>query len=546
VILGVIAGVSARLPSVKSALEQRKQDYYAFYVREIIGSKSQLPRHISRGLHDFFDTFPTLEELEKEIIPATEKALLRAPEMVLKDVVPETILSLPESMDLSGILHAKLLKPLLSNLKSTNAALRAGALRTFQVLASRSYDDTVKGKLADELLTPLKQGKVTTADQKVLHAQMLSSLRNSISLAQKIPAAIAAVALKEPNEPAVAAEVSSMMGHLIYGLKHGIDMEKAVTDAVTKGMADKRIPVRRLWAIRSAEIWWQLSPGNFAKPDILAFCQATLPMLVTMWQDVVANPIPATQSGMVTVGHFTTAILLSRAQLVQDEKVSAVVKKADAISQSLAMEPKPSFLLNPRVYTKLSSAEDIEIALHAFTAIVPWLSNEKATQGAREAWAQALIYFIVAQNLPSKAKAAAKQALTHAYMQTPAEISDIMIQGLWLWYKSSQQGDKESAAVASKSGTTDLYAVLHSFCLTPEYLNKAGTVIAKDTLRKQCANLLLLARPEIIPRASWIDTCLKIGVDPGQLVRDHLQECIASANDATLVGTRTPPAMRRY
>lgn len=534
VILGVIAGVAARLPTVRPRLEQRKQEYYAFYVREIIGSRTALPKHLSNGLHDFFATFPTLEELKKEIVNPIEKALLRAPEVVLDIVVP-MILALPESMDLSEILHGNLLKPLLSNVKSTNATIRAGALRTFQALAARSHDETLIGKVADEILNPLKQGKVTTADQKVLHAQMLASLSDSVSLAQKIPAGIAPVALKEPNEPAAVAEVATMTKHLTFGLNNGVPLDKSVSDAYNKGMADKRIPIRRLWAIRAAELWWHLSPEQYAQSDVQAFCESTLPTLVDMWKDVVANPVPATQSGMITVGHFVTALLLTKVRATDNAKLSAIYKKADAVTHSLAIQPKPSFLLNPRVYTKLSTVEDIEIALRAFTTVVPWLSEANTPDAAKEAWSQGMIYFIVAEASPSKAKSAAKEALTQAYCQAPAVISEIMIQGLWAWYKAVENGDKDSAAVSAKSGTTELFAVLHSFCLPVDSLKKVEVKMEEETIRKQSVHLLILARPEIIPRASWIDICLRMGVDPGQLARDYLQECMALAKDATEV-----------
>jgi hypothetical protein len=539
VILGVIAGVSSRLAAVKPMLGQHKQDYYTFYVREIIGSRTQLPRYICNGLHDFFDTFPTVEELQKDIIPPIEKALLRAPEVVLNDIISPMILALPKSMDMSSILHGNLLKPLLSNVKSTNATIRAGALRVFQALASRSLDETLLGKIADEVLNPLKQGKVTSAEQKVLHAQMLASLPNSVSLAQRIPSALAPVALKEPNEQAVVAEVSAIIRYLTFGLHNAVSLEKSIIDVFSKGMADKRIPVRRLWAIRAAEVWWHLSPGQYSQPDIQAFCQSTLPTLVGMWQEVIANPVPATQTGMVTVAHFVTAILLTKANSVDDEKLAAIYKKADAASQVLALQPKPSLLLNPRVYTKLSSVEDIEIALHAYTAVVPWLSKETTPQAAREAWSQALIYFIVAQSSPPKAKTAAKEALTQAYLQAPASISEIVIQGLWAWYKSAEEGDKDSAAVAAKSGTSELSSVLHSFCLSPDQIKKSGATIPEEQLQQQCVHLLIIARPEIIPRASWIDICLRVGADPGQLARDYLDECITLANDSVMVRCST-------
>jgi hypothetical protein len=535
VFLGVIAGVSSRLSDVKPRFEQLKQEYYAFYVREIVGSRSQLPDHISNTLHDFFDTFPTLEELRKEIIPPIEKALLRAPEVVLNDIVSPMILALPESMDLSDILISNLLKPLLSNVKSSNPAIRAGALRTFTALASRSQSDDVIGKVADEVLNPLKQGKVSGVDQKVIHAQMLSAFKESPALSQKIPAGIAPVALKEPGEPAVVAEVSTMTKHLTFGLANGVSLDKTVADAFIKGMADKRIPVRRLWAIRAADIWWNLTDAQHEQADILSFCQSTLPKLVEIWQEVNANPLPATQSGLVTVGHYVTALLL-KIRDTKDEKLAAIYKKSDILAQSLVSQPKPSFLLNPKVYTKLSTEDDVVIALRALRAVASFVIDESASKDVQNAWAQSFIFFIAAQSVSSKAKSAARLALSQTYIEvSPEKVSDIIIQGLWSWYKSSEQEDKESAAFASKTGSTELGAILGCICLPPDVLKKLEGNVDQTQLRKQAINLLVLARGEIIPKASWIDLCLRMSVDPGQLVQENLQECMSLINEATEV-----------
>ncbi|KAF2877785.1 translational activator [Massariosphaeria phaeospora] len=532
VLLGVIAGVSSRLPRVKPQLERHKHDYYTFYVREIIGSRTPLPSHISSALHDFFDSFATVDELRTEVIPSIEKALLRAPEVVLNDLVAPMVLALPESLDLSEALLDQLLKPLLSNAKSTNPTIRAGALRTFGALALRSRNDANVGKVADEILNPLKQGKVPGVDQKVLHAQMLASLPNSVSLSQKIPAGIAPVALKEPNEPAVLAEVSAMSKHLTYGLLNGVSLDKTMTDAFITGMTDKPIPVRRLWAIRTADIWWGLSSEQFAQEDILSFCQTTLPKLIEMWQDVSSNPILATQSGMVTVGHYVTALLLAKVRGLEDTKLASIYKKSDVLVQSLTMHPKPSFLFNPRVYTKLSSEDDVHIALRALAAVAPWLSAESTPVEARQAWAHNFIFFIVAQSVSPGGKLSAMETLTRVYLQAPAEISATLTEGLWSWYKLVEQGDKESAAAAAKSGVNKLVSVLGCICLTEESLKKRGATIEPDILRQQCVALLVLARPEIMPRISWIDLCLRMGVDPGQLARDRIDKCIGSINEA--------------
>ncbi|CBY01879.1 hypothetical protein IAQ61_006478 [Plenodomus lingam] len=545
VFLGVIAGVASRLPTIKPLLEQHKQEYFNFYVRELIGSRSQLPEHVANALYDFFHSFPTLEQLRKEIIAPIEKALLRAPEVVLNDLVSPMIRALPESMDLSEILLGNLLKPLLSNVKSSNPTIRTGALRTFQALASRSHQNELLECIADEVVNPLKQGKVSGADQRVLHAQMLSSLPPSMSLATKIPATLAPVALKEPSESAVVAQVSAMTHHLTFGLTKGVALDKIVSDAFIKGMADKRLSVKRLWAIRAADIWWNLSEAQHAQQDVVLFCQATLPKLVEVWQEVNANPIPSTQNGLVTVGHYVTALLIEKACNSSDEKLATVFKKSDVVSQALAIQPKPSFMLSPKVYSKLSTEDDVVVALRALTALAPFLGKGTSTN-VETAWAHAFIFFVVAQSVSTKAKSAAKNALTQAYTRSsPETISRIIVQGLWSWYKSIGQEDKDSAAFAAKTGAAELGHVLSCICLPPDTRNKHNMEIDTSCLRQQAMDLIVLARPEIMPRVAWIDMCLRMGMDPGQLVRDNLKELMDMINDITeLKASDQLPAMR--
>jgi hypothetical protein len=369
-------------------------------------------------------------------------------------------------------------------------------------------------------------------------------------LSKKIPAGIAPVALKEPSEPAVVAEVSAMTTHLNFGLANGVALDKTVSDAFIKGMGDKRVPVKRLWAIRAADIWWGLSDAQQAQPDVLAFCQTTLPKLIEIWQEVNANPLPATQTGLVTAGHYATAILIDRVQSIKDEKLGSIYKKSDVISQSLATQPKPSFLLNPKVYSKLSSEEDVSIALRALNAIAPDVTQ--ASKEVADAWAQAFIFLIVAPSVSAKAKSAAKQALTATYLQTsPEKISNIIIEGLWSWYRSSELEDKDSAAFASKAGPGELGAVLSCICLPSETIKKHEASVDATSLQKQAMNLVVLARKEIIPRVSWIDLCLRMGVDPGQIVRENLQDFVSTINEATEVlhhlhSTKQPIANTRY
>ena len=48
--LGIIAGCSSRLPDRASVVANKKAEYYAFYLREFLGSKTVLPAYIANEI----------------------------------------------------------------------------------------------------------------------------------------------------------------------------------------------------------------------------------------------------------------------------------------------------------------------------------------------------------------------------------------------------------------------------------------------------------------------------------------------------------------
>ncbi|KAJ9621558.1 translational activator of GCN4 [Taxawa tesnikishii (nom. ined.)] len=538
VILGFIAGVSSRLPSRRDALQSRKADYNAFYLREVIGSRTALPAYIADGLHDYFCSFVSLEDLKREIVPAVEKALLRAPEVVLNDLVAPMIQSLPEELDLSDILVSNLLKPLTANVKSTNAVIRSGALRTFSTTVSRCSDEKSLEKVADELLTPLKQGKVTAADQRTSFSQMLSALKSSPGLATKVPTGLAPVAVKEANEAAAAAETEAISKHLQYGLQHDIAPDAATTDAFVKGLGEKRLPFRKLWGLRLAETLWPLNEDLLQKPHVAPLIDATAGKLIDIWNEVLANPMPAIQTGQVSVACAATALSLSKLAKLSGLKCASTLKKVSISDRVLAMQPKPSFLLNARVYTKLTGTDDLTWFLRALAASADNAPAVLQSQEVAEAWAQAYIYLIAASGVPASAKSEASRTLRELYLAQPAPIAKLVTDGISRWCIDVEQDAKESAAVASRAGRNDLYKVVRCVSVAKEDAERASTV-SQDILDKQLVDLLIVCRSDLVPRAEWIETCLKTGTDPGDLVRRSSADCmkaiIAVTEDSTLV-----------
>ncbi len=535
VMLGVVAGVSARLPHMKPLLAEYRKDFYDFYVRELIGSKTIIAHHIATGLDDFFSAFVTLPDLCDYILPAIEKALLRAPEIVLNGIISQMVNAMPSDVDLSRPLYDRLLKPLMANIKSTNTAVRDGVRSTFEAFASRSHDVATLQKIAEEILQPMKQLKVSTPEQKMIHAQLLSALHGSSELAAKIPEGLAPVALKEANDSALSAELSAVAKHIQCGLSSQVWPSAAVVEAFERGLADKRVSARRLWALQAGEILIHLTQEQLHQAQALHFARAAVRKMHDAWSEIIANPISAAQSGLLVIAYIFTSMIEAKLKSTGDESILSVIRKAEITKHTLVNEPKPSFLLNYRVYTKLTYQEDILWGIRALVAFAGSVCGNETSTGVKAAWMQAFLYFMTASGISPRVRSQAGRQFATVYADHPREIGRIAIDGVWLWYRAVEMNEKDNAASSAKSGTSGISTVLKSICLAPEELSMRGKTINQEDLQNQLVSMLVLCRPEIVPQVSWIELCLKCGVDPGKLAESKSTQCLDQIIQATSV-----------
>ncbi|AEO59390.1 hypothetical protein MYCTH_2307636 [Thermothelomyces thermophilus ATCC 42464] len=539
VLLGAIAGVCSRKPEAKPVVEGLKNQYLAFYVREIVGSRTPVPAHQANGLGDFFSAFVSLEDLEKEVFPALEKGLLRAPEVVLNDLITPLVRSLPQ-FDLSKTLSGRFVKPLLSNIKSSNATIRSGAVTAFRVIASSSQDFTLLEQAADEVLGPLKSGKLASADHRVLHSEMLVALPLSTSIATKIASGLPALVGKEANEAALSAETLALNASATALLRDG-EAPKTLLDAYAKGLADKKAPIRRIWILRTGDLLQTFAekPKADLPKSVVTFAEAVLPPLLSTFNEVVANPIAAAQSGLVSAALVVCALesLLSR---LESANVQSLLQKPSIQKNSLAVEPKPSYLLNQRIYSKFSG-DDSKWLCRALSEIVPALSS--SPEAVRIAWAQAYIYLICSTGSSPDVRRQTINALSGLCAQKAAadgaSVASEIINGLWHWIEALEAAEKESAAVLAKSGNSNLHLVLKSICPPKGSASRDGSDADSTQKESQMCSLLVLARPQLIPRASWIDLCLRVGLDPGELAKKHEETLIQEIVGRTSYGQKS-------
>ncbi|EKD13892.1 uncharacterized protein L3040_005495 [Drepanopeziza brunnea f. sp. 'multigermtubi'] len=533
VMLGVVAGVCSRKPEAKKVLSTKTSEYYTFYIREIIGSRTPLPDYISKAMGDFFEAFTTLEDVEKLLVPALEKALLRAPEVVLNDLLTPLFSSIPNSVDLSGVLRNSLLKPLLANTKSTNAAVRQGAFSAFKAAVLKCHNTDLITQIAQEVLSPLKAGKLASAEQRAYYADMLTILPPSEVTVTHVAPAMAVIAGKEANEAALHSETLTLLHYVIWGLLNDLDIDKQVIDAFVKGLSDKKVPVKKLWAIRLGELFWSTSDADTWKFKFSKLAESTIPALMTTWQEVTANPLAAAQSGLVTSAYVLTAISTSRLHLCSNVKVETALKKAQIEQHALTVEPKPSYLLNQRIYAKLSSDDDFKWFIRALSSVSKGLAGVESDSAVAAAWSQATIFCVCSSSIKPRTRKAASGMLSQLYIRDPARISSIVVHGLWKWRNSVESGDKDTAAAAAKTDNEYLHVVVKSICLSAADLTILGSQIVSEVRRQQMISLLVLSRPELLPQVSWIELCLRVDVDPGDLARESGDALLQQILDCT-------------
>ena len=526
VLLGVIAGVCAR----KDRNALAKDQYYGFYVREILGSRTAIPSHIAGALNDFFENFTIVTELSKEVIPTLEKALLRAPEIV-QDLLQAMILSLPSEVDLAKIIADHLLKPLVANTKSQNAVVRDGASSAFAALISHAHEERYLGKIADDLSASFS--KLTVVEQRIAQARMLTQIPYIPSKSETICRIIAKSATKEPNENALTAELSALTTQYTrIVLDSSLDdlsneCAKEVEDAFTKGLSDKKAGVKKIWTLSAGTVLWKIAGNNryaseeaFKAPSAFVhLVESIAPKLLQTYDEVAQNPIAA---GSLAAAAFTiTAVCSIVFRFTESEPIRTSLRKAKVNDRALS---HASFLLNHRVYTKLLSHEDLLWIIRAL--VVCSNEVEKASADIKEAWTQTFLYMIAAAGIPPSVKNEAITALTDVWSQRSRLTSEMVIQGLWNWYRHTEKSEKDSAAFSAKSGTSQLFLVIRAICPAKQTAKQHE----HDSMQSQLINMLVLCRPEILPRVHWIETCLRVGLDPGDIARTNAKECLQTVD----------------
>ena len=533
-VLGIISKIASTDAHQWTLLLSRKYDFLDFYIREIVGARSTLPNYITGSLDSFFRNFCTYQDLEMTIIPAVEKALLRKPEVILNGQIRPLFEAQSTEMDFSQLLVNKLIKPLLTHVRSSNERLRQGASDLVQCIVAHSYDEAILENIADEVLIALQKTQPNTPEQKISFAQIIMEFPAKPALSYSMSIRLMQMVHKEVNEQAAAAIIKSFSIHFLNSIRAAIKPDEKSTIQLIQALTTKNTMLQRLWLINLGELLWEIPSTILEDIESRTF---TLKLLKTFKDIAMESDSRSTlnsQPEQNLAANVLTSLALSKFEFGCDNKMAEQMN-------DLSLEDLRHFdlnkcqLLNNRLNAKLTNESDIQWAVRALAALSKKVINSDNSSVARVLWAQAYIFFTISTNLSENFRGELRNELVRLCFKQPTEISSLIIDGIWAVLRAIISDGNEMVTMHYRAGKGFLAQVIKSICPTKNRLKQAGINAYGCIQRSALPDLVILCQPDLIPDISWINLYLEVAQDPGILAEEEYGNCLARIMNVTEV-----------
>jgi Generalcontrol nonderepressible 1 (Gcn1) N-terminal len=221
---------------------------------------------------------------------------------------------------------------------------------------------------------------------------------------------------KESHELALTAMAEAFSLHAEIVLRQA-SMEDKSSKLILSGLTDKRLRVRSTWAVAVARIIWNITDSNTVTPSLIRVCQLLERPLSAAFNEVASNPVQALQNGSLVSGYAISAAAISRWPTWSAPELANFIKAEEIMNATIAVRPKPSFLLNDRIYTKLTSARDQLWAIHALEA-----TGTRAFMDMDSVWVFAAIYFVVNPKASKEVRFAGTSTITQVLVSMASDV----------------------------------------------------------------------------------------------------------------------------
>ncbi len=520
--LGILSGVSARIPARRKQMQDSSGQIIDFYVKHILNSKSPITYHEASGLRDFFLDFLTQDQLATPIIPAIEKSILRSAEVVLHGPIIALARHMNKDIDMCPMVQSRLLKPLLSSMGSTSVSIKEGAGKTLAALLERGGNQKSFRQIALDLTTVFKASKAANNDLRGLLADAFLVLPPEMDRSTMVVQTLVPAAVKEANETIFNKELRALSKHLPILVQHRL-IDKALSDTILKSCNDKRPSFRKAWALclASTLLSLEIVPKEGSSRH---FVSSAVQLLQQVYDEVSSLPLPAAQSGLLPAAYGLPALLHSNVHTVSGVGMGDI---RCFLTSLLSTTPSPSFLLNAKIYSRLTASDSSLWLLRALLAVAAGL--EDASDHAKKLWGRALLFLNLSPEIDPAVRREAGDSLAIIYLQHPQSVGGSVILGTWdlLDEKRLQQEDTKVALEPSPLGDVKLQHALKRITPSKQVWHASPSESYPiEALRQQAIKTVVLFRSDLIAHTDWILSCLSQGLDPGHIAAQHSVQII--------------------
>ena len=408
------------------------------------------------------------------------------------------------------MLPGKLVSASLSAAKSSNADTRRKSVDLMRAIAAKCEDQNVQGKIVVEILSLPKTGKTSSAEHRIALLQMAALFRCNDSTSPVVVDTLPGLMAKEGNEGALIALCAALSPHLAFSLTANETIGSAST--IAKELVGSKVPTRRALSNAVGEaIWTVHSQESQFSPAGEAFLRTIVPSLETALASASGNQ-PANSAGFLE-GFVPVALVLGP---LRNSPTVSKLAESQALVEILAVSPKPSFVLNDKVYTRLPTSEDEKWLLRSLEGIVSRLGKKLNTDSVRLATGLAFLHLAL-DSKSSEIRRSTVGVLAKLAKSHPRVTSHVIRDALadWLQKQNTKAKAKkvdEDEVVESKS--RDIGKVLSAV------FQQSGD---KAALEDIAVDFVVLAHhPDIgeNAQASWIVLVQSLGLDPATVAFD--------------------------
>jgi hypothetical protein len=413
-----------------------------------------------------------------------------------------------------------------------------------KVISEKCQDVSIQGKIVTEILSLPKTGKTASPEHRIVLFHMAALFPVNDTISPIVVDTLPPLCTKEGNEGALNALCGALTPHLSHSLASNAPIASATV--LTKELGSTKVSTRRALANAVGEAIWTIhTQQSQISNEGEQFLNTVMPALETALTASSTNQ-PANSTGFLE-GYVAVALSLGP---LHHTPSAAKLAQVPALADIIAVAPKPSFVLNDKVYTRLPAPEDEKWLLRCLEGIVARLGKKlDRDDPARLAVGMTLIQ-LAFESKSSEIRRTTTTAIADLAKTYPLLVSHLIRDSLsnWLQLQDARapkirKADEEEV-VESKS--RDIGKLLSAVFQHP-HTSTTDKAICEDI----AVDFIVLAHhPEIGEDAqvSWIALVQSLGLDPATVAIDkrvRIQEVLWDSASAPPVDKRLAEAAYR-